>query len=1378
MKKFLVFSFLIASVLCFGQGTPPWTIQNSPYKKGVLIAVDQFIDEGDTSYIYEHGVIDSLTPPLKLKNSPTIVLRLDNDSLRADIKKVLNRDTIGGQKVFLSLRVDSTGQLLGFDEILSDDFDGDPYGELQELSVLDSVNRVIRLQLSDGGIAKFRAGIVHVKSNSVAPLFTVFAIPRPDTAEFVFTRPTVNGRTFYAGPNATPGTMAVPTFRSIVAADVPTLNQNTTGSAGTLTTGRTISITGDLSYTSPTFNGSSNITGVGTLATVNSNVGTFQNATITVNGKGLVTAASTGVLPRDSTGFVAGWGLNGTEINNIIYAEADSLDLMTKYAGTLKEDRLTFTPPLARSSNTISIPAANSSTSGHLTSTDWNRFNDMLRPIGNADWDAAIYDRMQPLFGNTNSPDGFLAGLSTSHFAPGETNWGGQFGVGSVGNGFWYRNRTFGTFGPWKKALSADAPVNGYISRFNASGDLYNSGLYDDNTNITSSRLLKLDHATPTYQFLKAGSPIFMFGDEDNIWGGSSGNISLFAYGNREFNISTNSVKRFKILGSGVINILSLAGTGDRMTIAKPNGDLDTAPMPTGTIAGSGTTNYVAKFTSSSEVGNSQIFDNGTNVGIGTASPTAKLEVLGRARIRQGTDNLFINGGNTTLSGNSNIALGDNSMPSISSGNQNIALGASSLANLTSGSENFALGFQSQALNLSGVGNVAVGNQSLYSSTTGIYNTAIGAAGVLGLNTTDFNTSIGAGSTVNSTEGYRNTTIGANAFNSGDGNRNVVVGAFAMQSGTGSGKSLNTALGYMAGQNVTGSGNVLLGFEAGKNQTAISNVLAIENSSSATYLIGGRFDSDRVGINKATADIEKTLHVGGDVRIDGLAGATTRMATILPTGDISTAPLPTGTVTGVTASLPLSSSGGAAPNITIDTTSTKGVGTQYGLALKQDKLQDGNGIEIDGANVITNTKPFNNIRLSADNGTQFNLVDGGLLNFNATTPLTVFRTSGNYTLGIGLASSANTGALSNTDWNTFNNKENPLTFSSPLSRSTNTISLPAASTSVSGHLTSTDWNTFNGKIGGTGTTGTIPIWSSSTQIGNSPFVYNSFIPALQIPAGNSLYFVGNSTIIDKNSEGGSAGQILSKATGGGLDWINQPSLNWGSKSGSTVPLNLGTSSADFKDGVGTSLVVGGSPTSLSVDLAGQALAVHNLASNGLITRTGSGAVSARTITQGQGILVTNGNGVAGNPTIAFNQAYDGLTNTANSITLALDGTFRKVDFDGILTGEFSSNSSTDQIVLPANGTFEITYNGDYNLSSSSDISFSLYTGTTSANGSSFGLSYTVQNPPTGIKGFISKTIIMLVGSSPIFLDLRYNRQSGAATNITFVSHNLTVKRIR
>ena len=76
---------------------------------------------------------------------------------------------------------------------------------------------------------------------------------------------------------------------------------NVAPQATILATGRTIAITGDLTYTSGSFNGSANVTGAGTLATVNSNVGTFGDAThavtVTVNGKGLVTAASQTLLP-------------------------------------------------------------------------------------------------------------------------------------------------------------------------------------------------------------------------------------------------------------------------------------------------------------------------------------------------------------------------------------------------------------------------------------------------------------------------------------------------------------------------------------------------------------------------------------------------------------------------------------------------------------------------------------------------------------------------------------------------------------------------------------------------------------------------------------------------------------------------------------------------------------------------------------------------------------------------------------------------------------------------------------------------------------------------------------------------------------------------
>jgi hypothetical protein len=55
--------------------------------------------------------------------------------------------------------------------------------------------------------------------------------------------------------------------------------------------------------------------------------------------------------------------------------------------------------------------------------------------------------------------------------------------------------------------------------------------------------------------------------------------------------------------------------------------------LAAGLITGSGTLNRLAKFTAAGTVGNSQVFDNGTNVGIGTDSPVSKLDIRGITNI-------------------------------------------------------------------------------------------------------------------------------------------------------------------------------------------------------------------------------------------------------------------------------------------------------------------------------------------------------------------------------------------------------------------------------------------------------------------------------------------------------------------------------------------------------------------------------------------------------------------------------------------------------------------------------------------------------------------------------------------------------------------------
>jgi len=99
------------------------------------------------------------------------------------------------------------------------------------------------------------------------------------------------------------------------------------------------------------------------------------------------------------------------------------------------------------------------------------------------------------------------------------------------------------------------------------------------------------------------------------------------------------------------------------------------------------------------------------------------------------------------------------------------------------------------------------------------------------------------------------------------------------------------------------------------------------------------------------------------------------------------------------------------------------------------------------------------------NGTLDSTVYISLTALSATSPLQYNSSTG--TFSILQSGASQSGYLSSTDWNTFNNKASLTAFSAttPLSynNSTGAFSIQVANTGQSGYLTNTDWNTFNNK---------------------------------------------------------------------------------------------------------------------------------------------------------------------------------------------------------------------------------------------------------------------------------------------------------------------------
>lgn len=308
---------------------------------------------------------------------------------------------------------------------------------------------------------------------------------------------------------------------------------------------------------------------------------------------------------------------------------------------------------------------------------------------------------------------------------------------------------------------------------------------------------------------------------------------------------------------------------------------------PSGTVGGSGTANYLPKWTNSSTLGNSIVYESSDHIGIGNTDPTsARLEVKGEDDLNSSNTLYLRNNSDTKIARISNLNQIEIGNAASASSTFTTAIAPNSTASNTNA---LAVGYLATA---SGTSSGAFSTQATASGNDSL------AAGRLATSSAQSTTSLGHASVASATQatavGYSTEATGTNSgvfgvFGKTSANRSITIGSFqdailrvdnaiadTLMIGFNSDTPTMTVTG---GTGSTGTyGGVGFGITAptatihahGVSDLSTDYVAKFENNSSSVILAVQ--NDAKVGIN--TDSPEQTLDVLGTIQARRAANAT------------------------------------------------------------------------------------------------------------------------------------------------------------------------------------------------------------------------------------------------------------------------------------------------------------------------------------------------------------------------------------------------------------------------------------------------------------------------------------------------------------------------